>query len=119
MNTTETIRKRLISAQKAIEAALRELESAEVRESTADYNLPKCMYCGEPIQPGEPITREIHKRCYQDASTTFVRPGIKDWDQLEKEGLVGPRGSPGRPKRNPKLAAEIKSRIRRNKEKSD
>lgn len=97
---TQKLVSALRQASKAIQAALNELEQAEtsVSEDRQQY-AGTCQACGLPISESDTLIRGVHQACYHSLFNQFVKTGKKTADELEAEGLLGPKAKSGRKKR--------------------
>jgi len=99
----QQVLKKLLAAQKALDQAIAAMRP---KPAVANASDPICLYCEEPILPGDKLKRGIHDACYQDARILVKDPNTPDtWKSLEEEGFIPPPAKRGRPKVRRKATA--------------
>ncbi len=92
----EELLKQLREARKTIDRAIKWVDGRIVQEEQEPYVVGECLECKQPIYSNQETTRGIHRECYNALNNQLVRTKRKTWEDLEREGRVGPRGRPGR-----------------------
>lgn len=109
MGNTKTLLKKLESARDALDRAIAELSSLEHGAKESGEVAAQCLSCKKPIYAGEEMRRGVHLACY-NRIFPLIRSGEATWEELEKAGLVGPRGIGGRPAKTD-LIDQVRAKI--------
>ncbi len=91
----KTLVSKLRQAQRTIDEAIRWVDADMAREDPEPYEVARCIKCGESIYSDQESIRAVHRECYNWLNDNIVRKGLGTWEDLERQGKVGPRGRPG------------------------